>query len=197
MSDWTGTSNSLFKTLGSSVHADREREAHDFYATEPRAVEMLCDLETFNVNILEPACGKGHIAETLKARGYNVIAEDLIDRGYGVGGVDFLSRLDGRLLDVDIITNPPYSVAQAFVEKSLSLVQKNCRVAMFLKLTFLEGLKRKVLFQLNPPEVIYVSSGRLLCSLNGTFTEKGSAACYAWFIWRKGFKGDPIIKWFN
>jgi len=195
--DWTGTSQSLFATLGSSSHSERDRETHDFYATEPRAVELLCDLERFHPVILEPACGKGHIAEVLTGRGYAVIAEDLIDRGYGKGGVDFLSRLEIELLDLDIITNPPYALAQRFVEKSLEIVKPGRRVAMFLKLTFLEGQNRRKLFELFPPELIYVSSSRLVCSLNGTFEEKGSAACYAWFIWRKGFKGEPRLRWFN
>lgn len=24
---------------------------------------------------------------------------------------------------------------------------------------------------------------------------KSSAVCYAWFVWRKGFKGSPTIHW--
>lgn len=194
--DWTGSSQSLFHTNTASNHSERDREIHDFYATEPRAVELLCDLEQFNKDILEPACGKGHIAEVLKKKGYNVVSYDLIDRGYGEGGYDFFQCLE-RDKAVDIITNPPYAKAQEFVEKALSVIRVNYRVAMFLKLTFLEGQKRKELFAKHPPEVVYVSSSRLLCSLNGTFNEKGSAACYAWFIWRKGFTGDPRIRWFN
>ena len=23
------------------------------------------------------------------------------------------------------------------------------------------------------------------------------AMAFAWFIWEKGFKGDPVVKWFN
>ncbi len=25
----------------------------------------------------------------------------------------------------------------------------------------------------------------------------GSATAYAWFVWVKGYKGEPVIKWFN
>lgn len=98
--------------------------------------------------------------------------------------------------NVDVITNPPYAMARQFVEKSLEIIPTGNRVAMFLKLTFLESEGRKLLFQEHPPETIYVSVNRLKCGLNGKFG-KGSAACYAWFIWRKGFKGEPRIKWFN
>lgn len=26
---------------------------------------------------------------------------------------------------------------------------------------------------------------------------KASANCYAWYVWKKGYTGEPIIKWFN
>jgi len=40
-------SKKVFTTLGSSNHVSEEREQHDYYATDPRAVEMLLELETF------------------------------------------------------------------------------------------------------------------------------------------------------
>ena len=33
--DWTGNGNSIYKTLGASNHTENEREANDYYATEP------------------------------------------------------------------------------------------------------------------------------------------------------------------
>ena len=67
-----------------------------------------------------------------------------------------------------------------------------------MELTFLEGKARKKLFASAPPKRIYVSSSRLKCAKNGKFEETGSsAAAYAWFVWEKGYKGDPTIKWIN
>lgn len=43
----------------------------------------------------------------------------------------------------DIITNPPYKYALEFVERALESVLPGRKVAMFLKLQFLEGQKRK------------------------------------------------------
>lgn len=57
--DWTGNSNSIYKTLGASNHTDKEREENDFYATESKAAELLLNLETFSKNIWECACGGG------------------------------------------------------------------------------------------------------------------------------------------
>ena len=196
MKDWTGGKASVFKTLGASNHCDHDRERADYYATEPAAVEWLCKLETFNHKVLEPSCGAGHISEVLKAHGYEVESRDLVDRGYGTQA-DFLS-IDNQEWDGDIITNPPYYFAQEFVEKALRIIPDGHKVAMFLKITFLEGKKRKFLFRNTPPLRVWVSSSRLKCAMNGDFDAVGgSAACYAWFIWEKGYRGDTIVKWFN
>ena len=39
--DWTGNSNSIYKTLGASNHTDKERQNEDYYATDPKASENL------------------------------------------------------------------------------------------------------------------------------------------------------------
>ena len=146
--------------------------------------------------ILEPSCGEGHISEVLKAHGYDVVSRDLIDRGYGEVA-DFLS-IDNLEWNGDIVTNPPYRYALDFVEKALQIVPEGRKVAMFLKLTFLEGKGRRRLFQTQPPCRVWVSSSRQKCAANGDFDAMaGSAQAYAWFIWEKGYKGETILKWFN
>jgi hypothetical protein len=197
--DWTGNQNSIYKTLGASNHTSEERESNDYYATEPKALELLLELELFAPNVWECACGEGHLSEVLMNRGYNVISSDLIDRGYGYAGVDFLETT--KPFDGDIITNPPYKFAKEFVEHALDLITDGHKVAMFLKVQFLEGKARRELFEKHPPKVIYVASSRLLCAKNGEFDKMraggGSAVAYAWFIWEKGYTGDTIVKWFN
>ena len=66
MKDWTGTSESAFKMLGASNHCDDEREENDYYATDPKAIDMLLSKETFNKNIWESAAGGGHLSKRLK-----------------------------------------------------------------------------------------------------------------------------------
>ena len=195
----TGNKNSIFKTLGASNHTEKRRDRHDYYATEPNATLHLMRLERFQKSVWEPACGEGYMSMVLEQHGYTVRSTDLIDRGYGVGGVDFLS-IDEHW-DGDIITNPPYKYAQAFVEKSLSITKPGAKVAMFLKIQFLESKGRRSLFENNPPKTVYVSSSRLLCAKNAEFQKMmdggGSAVAYAWFVWENGFCGDTILKWFN
>ena len=197
--DWTGNGNSIYKTLGASNHTDKERQSEDFYATEPRAAELLLELEEFDENIWECACGQGDLSKVFEKAGHKVLSTDLVDRGYGTGGVDFLKC--NEVFNGDIITNPPYKYAQSFVEHALELVPDGHKVAMFLKLQFLEGKARRELFEKYPPKVVYVASGRLLCAKNGDFEGMraggGSAVAYAWYVWEKGYAGDTIIKWFN
>lgn len=192
--DWTGNKKSTFTTLGSSSHSDHDREENDYYATEPKAIELLLQQEKFD-NVWECACGGGHLAKVLDEKGILARASDLIFRGFGEVGVDFLleSEWNG-----DIITNPPYKFAQEFCEQAIRIIPEGRKVAMFLKLTFLEGKARKKMFEKIPPKTVYVSSSRLKCALGGNFDNTGSsAAAYGWFVWVKGFKGDPIIKWIN
>ena len=69
-----------------------------------------------------------------------------------------------------------------------------------MKITFLEGKGRKSFLENNPPLRVWVSSSRIMCYKNGNVEEgkkQSSAACYCWYIWQKGYKGDTIIKWFN
>lgn len=194
--DWIGNKKSTFVTIGASSHSDNERQREDYYATEPKAVEELLKIETFCGSILEPACGEGHISEVLKRNGYHVVSRDLVDRGYG-DVADFLS-VDNTLWNGDVITNPPYRYAQEFVEKALQIVPNGRKIAMFLRLQFLEGKKRKELFIQTPPKTIWVSSSRLRCAINGDFAQAGSSAtAYAWFVWEKGYCGSTTVRWFN
>ena len=192
MKDWTGNTQAVHATNQRS----RESEPNDYYATEPRAVVLLLNREQFAPHIWEPACGEGHISKMLESRGYHVRSTDLIDRGYGTGGVDFLAHAGADSWDGDIITNPPYKYAKEFVQQAMHVVRPGQKVAMLLKLTFLEGQSRRELFQAYPPRVIYVSSGRLECGKNGVFTGT-SAVAYCWIVWQKGYTGTTQLKWIN
>ena len=199
MKDWTGNSQSIYRILGASNHSEYDRQQHDYYATEPKAVDLLLVEEAFAPTIWECACGEGHLSKALTKAGYSVISTDLIYRGFGYpASVDFLSDRDEGCFDGDIITNPPYKYALEFVKQALHVIRPHNKVAMFLKLTFLEGQKRKGFFISNPPKTVYVSSSRLLCARNGEFEKFGSSAvAYAWYVWEKGYSGDTVIKWIN
>ncbi len=188
----------IFVAMGASNHSEKERQTEDYYATEPKAVDCLIE-ETdlvFNKNIWEPASGGNHIADKLRGYGFDVRTSDIIKRCDDTEILDFLTS--NEKWHGDIITNPPYKIAQKFAEKALESVEEGAKVAMFLKVLFLESKGRKEFFKKYPPKYVFISSGRLNCAMNGDFrTYKSSAIAYAWYVWEKGFQGDPIIKWIN
>lgn len=197
--DWTGNRNSVFKTLGASNHTGKERQSEDYYATDPLAAELLCSVEKFSPKIWECACGEGHLTKVFERHGYDVRSSDLVDRaGYEI--YDFLS-MENVEWGGDIITNPPYKYALDFIYKALSIIPAHHKVAMFLKVQFLEGKARRELYERFPPRHIYVSSSRILCAKNGRFDLMremgGGSIAYAWYVWEKGYKGDTVIKWIN
>lgn len=179
----------------------RERAENDYYATPYESTRALLDIEKFEGDFIEPCVGGGHIAEILKEYypDREVVGVDLIDRGYKNTIVSnyFDYKFDG---DYNIVTNPPYSLAQEFLEHSMEQVKDGKKIAMFLKIQFLEGAKRRELFKKYPPKYIYVFSKRQNPWRNGSpIDENGkpwsSTMCFAWFVWEKGYKGYPTINW--
>jgi len=140
-------------------------------------------------------CGAGHISTVLKEYGYEVRSSDIEDR-VGNEVLDFLSCKEPW--NGSIVTNPPFKYAQEFVEKALELLPNRGKCAFLLRLQFLEGIKRRKLFDENPPKTVYVFSKRIQCCINGEFEKYkgvGSAIPFAWFVWAKGYKGDTVVKW--
>lgn len=194
-----GTHNVL-TTLGTNNGSTANREENDFYATDPKATKMaLSELEKYYDTSLwevwEPAAGMGHISNTLKSEGVNVVKEsDLIDRGINATIEDFLTTSDMGNANV-IFTNPPYKIAEDFLKHFLEISDDNDLYIFLGRIQFLEGAKRRKIFDENPPKYVLVHSKRINCWKDGKEIKESSAMCYAWFVFEKGYKGDTIVKW--
>ena len=207
------TAEDLFRMLGASNHCADEREATDFYSTDPEAIDDLLAVEDFSDTILEPCCGNGNLSKALEAKGKTVISSDLYDHGYGTTGVDFFKEY--QEVDMDIITNPPYMCQTEFTEHALKVLKPGHKMALFLKIQFLEGQERQEkIFSQKKLKTVHIYSKRLACYKNDERYQKnedgslkldkdgnpkkiGSAACYCWFIFDKDYTGDPTIKWIS
>ena len=192
---------------------ENSRVENDYYATNPKAVEMLLTNYTFDGRtILEPCVGGGHIVNTINNFFTNkreITCLDIVDRGYPNTIVqDFLTWETDKKFE-GIITNPPFSLAQEFIEKGMSLLTEetedtvNGQMAMFLKIQFLESAKRKEFFDKYPPKYIYVFRDRMATWNNGnkinpeTGKRWATTFCHAWFIWEKNSKTEPIVRWLD
>lgn len=198
--DWTGNSVAYMKVSGFSNGALQKREEHDYYATDPKAGEMLLELDSFS-KIWECAVGGGHLAEGLARHGEvakmsDLYPHDCMDLLVEWEQIDFL-EFDGEW-DGDIITNPPYKFAGEFIEKAMEILKPERKLALWLPIRYLASKGRRKIFEKYPPFKVWVSSSRLICAPNGMFDQiKGSAVDYAWFIWHKGYEGETKLGWFN
>lgn len=169
------------------------REKDDFYPTPPYATEALLQREQFTGPIWEPACGDGAISRVLKAAGYHVQSTDLVDRGYGHPRIDFLMEYTTQA--PNIITNPPFKMAADFAWKALELATG--KVAFLCKLTWLESIERRELFQAHPPMKVLVFSERLSMQRGRQATDADASGmiAFAWYIWDKSYQGKPELGW--
>ncbi|SRR6266404_2466041 len=163
------------------------RANDDFYMTPEWTTKLILAREELKGITREPACGLGAISNLIPG----CIATDLIERGYGTGNIDFLEtswKCD------NIITNPPYLLAEEFIRHSIKTV--TCKVIMLLKLNFLAGQKRKVgLFIEYPPTRIYIISKRVSFDRALTKNKDNGLLEYAWYVWEVGYTGKPTIEW--
>jgi hypothetical protein len=169
-----------------------DRDGGDFYPTPAWVTEALCGVERFEGGIWEPACGDGAMARVLERAGHHVQASDLHDRGWGSTGQDFLSC--GSSAMPNIVTNPPYHLAEAFTHHAIALATG--KVCLLLRLAWLEGVgRRKRLWNMRPPSRVWVLSPRASFFPAGDNRTKGGTTAYAWFVWDKSYQGPPVLGW--
>lgn len=157
----------------------------DFFPTPRIATVLLMEKETFKGEIFECASGKGHMLKAIKEFHPNTKGNTL-ENGY-----DFLE--DNAIYD-NIVTNPPFNLAPKFILKSKS--NARYKIAMLLRLAYLEGVSRYEFFKDKefPLSKVYVFSRRITFS-KGAIKEKGGMIPYAWFIWDKNHEGDATLDW--
>jgi len=196
MSDWTGDTQSVMATLNASNHSEKDRAQQDYYASPPHTILDLFAVEVFSQSVWEPACGEGHLSKAMETTGKIVYSTDIIDRGYG-NVYDFIG-MERKQWDGDIITNPPFSHSTEFAERALDTLLTGRKLALLLRIQFLESVKRQRLFQTQPPKMVYVYARNIRCAKNGDFANAtGNASTYCWFVWEKGWKGTPGIGWIS
>jgi len=179
-----------FRLAGHDLNLTREK--NDFYPTPPIATEQLLDVEKFDGDVWECACGDGAISKVLEQHNYKVYSSDLIDRNYGKTGIDFLTET--QKCD-NIITNPPFKLSLPFIYQAVKLANK--KVAFLCRITFLEGVARQKMFQETPLENVYIFSRRITFTNpnNGNKTHGGGMLAFAWFVWNKNYTGKPKLNW--
>lgn len=165
-----------------------EAEGPDFYPTPEWGTQALLKYVSFDGPILEPCCGDGAMAEVLKAAGHPVLASDIVDRGYG----DVCDFLSWRGSCANIVTNPPFNVAEPLLAHALTVATH--KVAFLLRTAFLESRRRwEQFYRIAPPSELLIFSERLSMYPKGYEVNGGGTTSYAWFIWDKT-DADPVTR---
>jgi hypothetical protein len=188
MTDATYNLNGSFKP---TMKRFADLSGPDFFPTPSWATFALIDNEQFKGEIWECACGDGAMSRVLEKSGHKVISSDLFDRGYGEVGLDFTTT---SRVAANIITNPPYNAAEAFVAHGLSKATN--KFALLLRLAFLEGANRaNTIFKSNPPSRVWVFSERITFYPSGVEPKGSGTTAYAWFVWDKAAAAGTELLW--
>lgn len=177
-----------------SCNNQGKRKESDFYETPYSMTRQLLEVEPLWNRLLEPAAGYGAIVRVLmEAPGrLSLQFSDLS------GGNDFLLD-DCYYRDTMIITNPPYSKAFEFIQKSKQVCDK---FVFLLPLSYLHGKKRYDSIWMDkdyPLHRVHVFTRYPM--LGDPLREDGKyrtgMMVYAWFVWEKKPCKAPTIHWID
>jgi hypothetical protein len=175
------------------------RAPNDFYETRDCDVRALLRAEKFADGMIwEPAAGRGAIAQVLNDElpGSVIVASDKVrypDPVFDpIQEWDFLDPPHDRSRCDHVITNPPFSHAEEFVRRALLVADQ--KVALLLRLNFLEGRRRLPLFREHPPARVLVFSNRIGFVKNGVRHDAGMMP-HAWFVFEKRYSGPSVVDW--
>lgn len=146
-------------------------KSSDDYQTPPEALRPLLPFLDKDWTIWECANGKGNLSSELVKEGFDIIATDI-----KVGDFDFLTQ---KPVQWDcIITNPPFSLKQEFLQRCYELGKP---FALLLPLTTFETAKRQDLFKKYGVQVILFDKRINFETPSG----KGGGSWFAsaWFTW--------------
>jgi hypothetical protein len=166
----------------------------DDFPTPPWATRALCEwlgqreLGLARKTVREPAANRGHMVRPLAEYFGQVIGSDIHDYGAGFPVRDYAMPLDTEWEHTNwTITNPPFTLAESFIEKALRLSDG---VAVILRSAFLESVGRyDRLFRLNPPTDVLQFVERVPMVKGKLDAEASSATSYVWLVWRP--RGRP------
>jgi hypothetical protein len=170
----------------------------DAYFTPSEATRALIGLESLPPpRIFDPCVGNGAILDVLEAAGHRVSGADVRDYGWPATILkDFLAN-PSDLRGTAIVSNPPYRLAQEFLQKVID--EGSPYHAWLLRLNFLESMRRKPFFERHPPSRLWVSSRRLpqLHQHGWVGPKTSSNACYCWFVWDKSSPSKMQFSFFD
>lgn len=183
--------------------ADSNRKNNDLYRTPPIATYILEKYSNIPKCVVEPCAGYGNISAELIRHGHHVKSYDL--HAYKQSIVNIDTGIDVMTLEkpagyTGLITNPPYH-KNLPMKIALKALEEYDYVALLVRLTYLEGKRRKPLFDAYPPNQLIFFSDRIrFDNAHIEPIEKkdqiGGMIAYAWVIWDSPEQAkNTILTW--
>jgi hypothetical protein len=155
-----------------------ERKERDLYETPEWVTEALLPHLPPLQEIWEPACASGKMARVLARHAQRIIRTTDIETG-----TDFL--VETRKVEC-IVTNPPYKLAQEFIEQAITLAD---HVAMLLRCDFDHAKTRQHLFGPGFAKKLILTK-----RIKWFEDSKGSPSFnHSWYIWDRSHQGPPTL----
>jgi hypothetical protein len=175
------------------------RDSADDFPTPPWATRALIEHvigreQVAGLSCLEPASGRGYMARPLAEYFAEVDAYDAFHYGYAPIR-DFLAYPQEALSHDWVITNPPFRLAEEFVERALFVARRG--VAILARTVFLESVGRyEGIFRDRPPAKFAQFSERVPMVKGRVDPRASTATGYAWFVWQKELiDAHPQLMW--
>lgn len=186
----------------SSTNRGYNRHKSDYYVTPKNDVRIFLNHFTKindisndlfqDFKFLDPCCG----GDKLNDPTYLSVIKELYDPKKIIGidiredskadiKTDFIKNYQPNEKYDIIISNPPFYLAEEFIEKSMELTEYGGYIILLLRLNFFGSKKRKPIFEKNMPHSCYVHHKRI-SFMNGAT----DSIEYAHFIWQKGVNND-------
>jgi hypothetical protein len=123
------------------------------------------------------------------------MGSDIVDRG--LPGTIVRDFFDWREPVGNIVSNPPFAIAERFVAHALTIARQ--QVAMLLPVIWLQGDRRSRWLETTPLERVLLITPRPsmppgVAIMAGQKPGSGTKD-YAWFIWSRGYTGTATIGW--
>ncbi len=184
----------------STAVMQRRVEAHDSlddFPTPPWATRALCEwirnqmVPIYAMSCREPAANRGHMVAPLREYFKSVEASDVHDYGAGFPVDDYLFGPLPERVDWTI-TNPPFKLAEAFIQRGLDSSRQG--VAVIVRAAFLEGVGRfERLYSKSPPSHVLQFTERVVMHKGRLAPEGSTATAYAWLVWAGGDRSTQFI----
>lgn len=172
----------------------KEAEA---FETPEWAANAILDREILTEAVIDPCAGRGVLGRCAEARGYHVASYDKYewDHPWCVTMDFFDKTFPVRILRHNtVLMNPPFSLAQEFVERCLDFNAR--KIVCFQRFAWWESKGRREFWQKHPPNRIYICGDRASCwrfDIPKEEQKSSTTTAHAWFVWERGHPPGTVL----